>query len=132
MSFITAQRERLSILISALDKEANTLQSSEAGKAAGLRAVSSMNSNGNGGNEEDEGRPKIAVSRLSKSRSEVDFEKIDAESGTEEVEMVRKQARRTQSGSWLPWSWGAKPAEELDTTMTGERSGEGKSTGIEL
>jgi len=135
MSFITAQRERLSILLSALDKEANMLRSSEAAKAAGPRAVPSMYFDGNGsneGDEGDEGRPKSAVSGLSKSRSEADFEKIDAESGTEEVEMVRKQVRRTQSGSWLPWSWGAKPAEEVDTVMTGEESGEGKSTGIEL
>lgn len=128
ITFIAAQRERLSILLSALDKEASTLQRD----APGNRSSSEMSLYRN--SEDHLERPKSAVSALSKSRSEVDFEKIDAESGTEELEDGRQVAKRTQSGSWLPWSWGAvpKPDEGQDLVMDGtEDETQGKSTGIE-
>jgi receptor expression-enhancing protein 1/2/3/4 len=87
--------------------------------------------------EEVTERPKSAMSGLSTRRSEADFEKIDAESGTEEVENTRRQAKRTQSssgGSWMPWSWGAKAEEApVDTVMSGTSKDEdkGKSSGVD-
>jgi len=120
LSFITAQRERLAILLSALDKEASTLQG-DAAKSA------------KGSSDEDMERPKSAMSGLSKSRSEADFEKIDVESGTEEVGVTRGSMKRNQSGSWMPWSWGAKSEEAVDTLMSGTEEGEvkGKSSAVD-
>ena len=138
LSFIAAQRERLSILLSALDKEANTLQN-EAVKPSAPRSVPSMFFDGSTSSEEEiSDRPKSAMSGLSTRKSEHDFEKIDAESGTEEVENGRRQAKRSQSGSggsWMPWSWGAKPEADapVDTVMTGTQKAEdkGKSSGVD-
>ncbi|KAL3420601.1 Receptor expression-enhancing protein 2 [Phlyctema vagabunda] len=129
VTFIAAQRERLSILLSALDKEANNLEKSDTPK----RSLSQMSLDDS---QEDEERPKSSMSGLSKSRSEADFEKIDAESGAEEVEAEKRMsAKRTQSGSasWMPWSWGAtgKPDEGPDTPMQGTNEAQGKSTGID-
>ncbi|RDW71853.1 protein YOP1 [Coleophoma crateriformis] len=130
MTFIAAQRERLSILLSALDKEASNLQEGQ----TPMRSLSEVSLDRS--IDESEERPRSATSALSKSRSEADFEKIDAESGTEEVEMGRRQtAKRTQSSGWMPWSWGgaAKADEGPDTTMTGtDDQSNAKSTGIEI
>ena len=86
--------------------------------------------------EEVAERPKSAMSGLSTRKSEVDFEKIDAESGTEEVENGRRQTKgQSSSGGWLPWSWGAKQEASdasVDTVMAGT-SGEdkGKSSAVD-
>ena len=86
--------------------------------------------------EEGTERPKSAMSGLSTRRSEADFEKIDAESGTEEAESERRQTKRnvSGSGSWMPWSWGAKlEAAPVDTVMSDTAKGEdkGKSSSID-
>jgi len=137
MSFITAQRERLSILLSALDKEASNLKSQDAAQKAGPQAVSNMFFD-----ETDDKqtlpRPASALSGMSKSRSELDFEKIEKdEEGAEEV--GKPALDRQTSGSWLPWSWGAKapasaPSKEkdVDTVMSGVATDEGRSSGVEL
>jgi len=142
LSFISAQRERLSILLSALDKEASTLQS-EGVKPSIPRRVPSMSLDGSSGTDEagESGeRPKSAmsgVSGLSKSKSEADFEKIDAESGAEDLgyENPRAHTRRSPSGaSWLPWSWGAKPETSDADTVVGDShhaEDKGMSTGID-
>ena len=137
LTFIAAQRERLSILLSALDKEANTLQSKTI-KPSVPRNVPSMFFDGSTSSEEEAAeRPKSAMSGLSTRKSEVDFEKIDAESGTEEVENGRRQTKSAQTGSggWLPWSWGAKAETSdasVDTVMAGtEGEDNGKSSGID-
>lgn len=132
LSFIAAQRERLAILLSALDKEANNLQSQNV-KPSTPRHVPSMFFDGSGESEEGSAeRPKSAMSGLSSRKSEADFEKIDAESGTEEVESNKR--RQTSGGSWLPWSWGAQTAEApVDTVMSGSSKPEdsGKSSGVD-
>lgn len=134
LTFIAAQRERLSILLSALDKEASNLQSTSSGPK---QRLPSMFFDGSSGSEEEiaagSERPKSAMSGLSTRRSEADFENIDAESGTEEVENTRRRVTRGQSsggGSWMPWSWGAKAAEgSSDTVMAGTEKG--KSSSVE-
>jgi receptor expression-enhancing protein 1/2/3/4 len=148
LTFISAQRERLNILLSALDKEASTLQPHSSSqneiKPSTPRRVESRFFDGNIESEaEEEGireRPKSAMSGLSKSKSENDFENIDAESGTEEVENTRRQTMRrgvsSGGGSWMPWSWGAKADEQhgADTPFIGtNKDGEkGVSSGIDL
>ena len=89
-------------MLSALDKEANTLRNS----SVNPRVLYD-------GAEDEPERPKSSMGGLSTRKSEPDFEKIDAESGTEEV----NQAKRSQSGSWMPWSWGAKADTPADTLV---------------
>jgi len=131
LSFITAQRERLTILLSALDKEATNLQ----GMPSTPKHMASMFFDGSTSDEDASDRPKSSMSGLSTRKSEADFEKIEAESGAEEVENERRQAKRTtSSGGWLPWSWGAKAdGEPVDTIMSGEEKyvDQGKSSGVD-
>lgn len=113
MSFLAAQRERLNYVLSALDREAAQLKS---GAAAGEREVNleGLQPGGNGGGE----RPTTSSSGkstggLSKSRSEVDFEKIEAESGAEDNN-TQDSAQATPApsgGSWLPWAWSASSSD---------------------
>lgn len=86
MTFIAAQRERLAIVLSALDREAQQLQ-------------------------------RDAGAGLTKSRSETDFEKVEAESGAEDEggRVRHRHASGAAGGPWMPWAWGggqATPREE--------------------
>jgi receptor expression-enhancing protein 1/2/3/4 len=131
LNFITAQRERLSILLSALDKEANNLQA-QSDTPRSMGKVNSMFLDGSSGSEEDAG----LISR----KSEGDFEKIEAESCAEDTEHIKRQVKRGNSSSggssWRPWSWGSKPEDaDIDTHMAGTPTTEypaGKSSGIDL
>ncbi|KAI1338790.1 TB2/DP1, HVA22 family-domain-containing protein [Xylariaceae sp. FL0016] len=77
ISFIAAQKERLAFMMGALDKEAAELERQETRRG-------SMNLDGQN-NESSRPTSRHSVwSGMSKSRSEVDFEKIDAPSGTED------------------------------------------------
>jgi receptor expression-enhancing protein 1/2/3/4 len=118
MTFIAAQRERLNIVLNALDREATELQRSEGGRA------SSMTFDGNSDENETQ-RPASGLSGfsglsgLSKSRSEADFEKIDAESGAEDEGAVRRRGGNTPSnggGSWMPWGWGSSATPTPEST----------------
>ncbi|KAK4665766.1 hypothetical protein QC763_403260 [Podospora pseudopauciseta] len=91
MSFIQAQRERLNIVMSALDREEQA----------------ALHDNRPGSVSQD-GSPGSA-SGLSKSRSEQDFEKLEAESGEEDEPRVHRRQvpeRGTSTGGWMPWAWG--------------------------
>ncbi|GAB0133989.1 hypothetical protein EsDP_00002377 [Epichloe bromicola] len=97
ISFIDAQRERLNIVLGALDREAQQMQRD--GSDADADAVD--------GEEPVAQRP---PSGLSKSRSETDFEKVEAESGAEDdVNLRRRHASSGAGGgvSWMPWGWGS-------------------------
>lgn len=138
LSFIAAQRERLAILLSALDKEAINLQSSPASRKTSIpRHLPSMFFDGSTSDEDSSDRPKSAmsgISGLSTRKSEADFENIEAESGAEEVAERQQAGRTTSSGGWLPWSWGAKGEETpVDTVMSGteKQQDQGKSSGID-
>ncbi|TVY32594.1 hypothetical protein LSUB1_G008167 [Lachnellula subtilissima] len=129
LSFISAQRERLSILLSALDKEADTLQSKPA-----PRHIPSISFDGTGGGSEEEMADDRSMSELRSRKSEADFEKIEAESGTEDVGKG-KQRQSSAGGSWMPWSWGAQTAEAPVDSVMGESESEpvdsGKSSGVD-
>jgi receptor expression-enhancing protein 1/2/3/4 len=137
MSFIAAQRERLSILLSALDKEASSLKMQDA--PSGQRRLSNMLLDGNSSSESEQARPPSAMSGLSKSRSELDFEKIEKDDENGEDHTPVPSFISQSSGSWLPWSWGTKTTvaepgkgKEVDTAMGGVGTDEGKSTGVEI
>ncbi|KAG6025790.1 hypothetical protein E4U40_002475 [Claviceps sp. LM458 group G5] len=125
MDFITAQRERLNIVLNALDREAQQMQADGSSR-------SSSNNNTPGDGDEPSQRPPSGMSMfsgLSKSRSETDFEKVEAESGAEdEVTLRRRQASSHKGGvgagvgvgagagqgtgsSWMPWGWSTTGAE---------------------
>lgn len=119
MTFISAQRERLNVLLSALDNEARELQKQEAtrggGGGGGLRAHSI---NYDGGHHTDDEEPTqrppsglSAWSGLSKSRSETDFEKIDANSASEDENTLRRRnpsSAGSTGGGWMTWPWGSE------------------------
>jgi receptor expression-enhancing protein 1/2/3/4 len=138
ITFISAQRERLSILLSALDKEASSLKMQDT--TSGHRHLSNMLLDGNSSSESEQTRPPSAMSGLSKSRSELDFEKIEKdEENSGDSQTPVPSFIRQSSGSWLPWSWGSKATEaernkgkEADTAMGGVGTEEGKSTAVEI
>jgi hypothetical protein len=130
VSFIQAQRERLRIVLSALDREeaaaaagqdlgAQELREKE--KPGSMGSISVVSDNGAGGASSRRSLSEQSIaSGLSKSRSEADFEKLEAESG-EEMDMqgvdtpsggggarrrVAGQDDEARSGGWLPWGWG--------------------------
>ncbi|KAL6875289.1 TB2/DP1, HVA22 family domain-containing protein [Trichoderma novae-zelandiae] len=109
MTFIASQRDRLSVLLTALDREAAQLQRN------GGQTQSRSRSRHMDSDEEVTQRPPSGLSGwsgLSKSRSETDFEKIDAESGAEDESNLRRRhaAGGEGGGSWMPWGGrGAQP-----------------------
>lgn len=117
MTFIASQRDRLSVLLTALDREAAQLQRNS-GQPSSRSRSRHMDSD-----EEVTQRPPSGLSGwsgLSKSRSETDFEKIDAESGAEDESNLRRRHAGGDEGggSWMPWGRSAP-------------SGTGHSSGLE-
>ena len=115
VSFLAAQRERLSLVLGALDREAAQLKS---GAAAGAGVAESnldvLQSQTDRPTTSHSGR---STGGLSKSRSEVDFEKIEAESGAEDnagqdAESAKGTPAASGGGSWLPWGWSASSASD--------------------
>ncbi|KAI1278319.1 TB2/DP1, HVA22 family-domain-containing protein [Xylaria sp. FL0933] len=114
ISFIAAQRERLAFMMGALDREAAELQHDEEQRrvAEQSRKPGSMSLDG-----QEPSRPPSGYSigsGLSKSRSEVDFEKIDAPSGAEEDDTGLRRRRNSEDetpgpakGGWNLFGWGA-------------------------
>ncbi|KXJ97296.1 TB2/DP1, HVA22 family-domain-containing protein [Microdochium bolleyi] len=138
MSFIAAQRERLNFVLGALDKEAAEIERSRGGYAKGgdLRP-SSISLDGtaadNGASRPPSGGS--VWSALSKSRSEVDFEKIDAESGAEDENGMRRRAQQAAGQETPGVSGKAWNFLGFGTTTTGEATpraddGSGRSSGF--
>ena len=112
MSFITAQLNHLNILTSALNNAAQELQRGQ------NTAAERMDTDGGGDDDHEETqRPPSGLSMwsgLSKNRSEADFEKIDAQSDTEDYGSLRRRNAPPAAagdgggggGGWMPWNWG--------------------------
>ncbi|KAI0593244.1 TB2/DP1, HVA22 family-domain-containing protein [Biscogniauxia sp. FL1348] len=139
VAFIAAQKERLAFMMGALEKEAQQLERNEERRLAEQQARKDMRTtsmNLDGQDSTSPSRPPSGHSvwsGLSKSRSEVDFEKIDAESGAEDDE--NSSLRRRAPGSvpedpnaprsgWSFLGWG-------QTTGGAPVSGSGQSTGFQ-
>ena len=109
MSFVATQRERLKVLLTALDKQADELSQDEMIerdvetrlRAAGAAALPST----------DEG--------LRKSKSEAEFEAIEREEwgserttterGEHQIPPANSRSATSAGGSWIPWGiWGAQ------------------------
>ncbi|KAG6031980.1 hypothetical protein E4U41_007366 [Claviceps citrina] len=111
MNFIAAQRERLNVVLGALDREAQQIQRRDGG--------------GDDDDDNDEQEPAqrppsgmSMFSGLSKSRSDTDFETVEAESGAEDEGTLRRRRQASSqqgggggggggggpgAGSWMPW-----------------------------
>jgi receptor expression-enhancing protein 1/2/3/4 len=153
MSFIAAQRERLGIVLSALDREATQIAQAEDERRKvreERRKAGSMSLDGeddeplvhekvrNVWDEEGEGlkRPASGLSgfsALSKSRSEADFEKIEAESGAEDGGHIKRRTPGASGlSSWMPWGWGASPSGETAPIVQADAHADtATSTGVE-
>ena len=105
MTFLATQREKLRILLGALDKEASDLGT----EAAIERDVDKRMTGTQLGEGLGEG--------LKKSKSEAEFEEIGSdEPGTE-------QGKGKAGGSWVPWGWGGAGAN-----ASGAETGRGHGT----
>lgn len=82
INFLSAQREKLRVLLSALDNEASGLEIERDVE----RRLGNNNSAAPGG--------------LQKSKSEAEFDTIDRDEASGQTPK--------SEGSWLPWGWGAK------------------------
>ncbi|KAI0875782.1 TB2/DP1, HVA22 family-domain-containing protein [Hypoxylon argillaceum] len=133
ITFIAAQRERLAIMMGALDREAAELQHSEEHRRAAdqSRKPGSMSLDG-----QEPSRPPSGYSvgsALSKSRSEVDFEKIDAPSGAEDDDGSRRRTGYNEEdagaakGGWL-FGWGGAGNQGQSQSQS---QSQGQSTGFQ-
>lgn len=159
MSFIEAQRERLNTVLSALDREASALNNQQQTSSSSVRGVPGMSfdaadvgltagmagggnpwqgsrsggGGGNGGRRDSRSMSEhssVSGGGLSRNRSEADFEKLEAESGEEEISTMDENGRRVRhrpqpntqgSSGWFGWGSGGG----------GGGDAAGKSTGIE-
>lgn len=110
-NFIATQRERMYIVLSALDREDQEIQRSDAIRPQDRAVHPGTFTDGQDEDDATQRPPSglSAWSALSKSRSETDFEKVEAESGAEDDGNLR---RRNVPGagnrnSWLPWGFGS-------------------------
>lgn len=86
MTFLAAQRERLRMLLTVLDKEASDLSNEEMIQEDVNRRL------GEGLQDES----------LKKSRSEADFDTID-----DKEDLGSEKVGKIAAGGWMPWNWGA-------------------------
>lgn len=110
MTYVSTQRERLRVLLSAFDREAVNLAAAPPAKLASP-AMSRAKSSDTGYD-------------LTKSRSEADFDKIEKEEAP--------ASPSAQSG-WMPWNWqkGQAQSGQQEQSQHDEQSA-GRSTGLEL
>lgn len=102
VSFIEAQRERLRIVLSELEREEAAARQ-QAQQGGGLESLSAA-----GGDKRKSVGEISVASGLSKSRSEPDFEKLDVPSGEEEDDGnggVRRRAAAGQGTNGGGWVW---------------------------
>ncbi|KAI1397457.1 TB2/DP1, HVA22 family-domain-containing protein [Hypoxylon fuscum] len=138
ITFIAAQKERLAVMMGALDKEAQSLERSEEERKTAEQArkdlrPGSMSLDGQEGSSRPPSGHSV-LSGLSKSRSEVDFEKIDAESGAEEEDnnLRRRAAAAAEEsnagarGGWSFLGWGT-----VGTGQPRPQEESGQSTGVQ-
>ncbi|KAK8069801.1 Receptor expression-enhancing protein 2 [Apiospora phragmitis] len=143
MSFIASQRERLAFVLNALDREAKALQErQDDDRRPGSLSLDGADNNGHNNAGSGLERPPSGHSvwsALSKSRSEVDFEKIEAESASEEDENgLRRRAEASTPGStggragWSFLGWGTTMGGSTGAaTPSNDSPTRGKSSGVD-
>ncbi|KAI9683079.1 MAG: hypothetical protein M1829_005870 [Trizodia sp. TS-e1964] len=111
MNYISVQKERLNALIQALDREAGTMPRSPP-RSGAVSASSGSSAPSAGARQVGEG--------LKKSRSEVDFERVEHDDLGEPRGAA--EPLRTPGGSWMPWNW--SPKGPVHASAAGSRRGE--------
>lgn len=112
LSFISDQRERLSILLTALNKEASNAKTESTAQSPKLNTPEPSMVSGLDGTSAEPDRPASAMGALSRNKSEADFEKIEYDIASEERPVVK-----ARSGSWMPWSWGGRGVQSVDAVV---------------
>ena len=118
MSYISTQRERLKILMGALDREALILHNSSAREGAAPVADFTLPSY----NFSDT----TPVDHLGRSKSEVSFDRVEHE----EVQDVKPSHDRTNSSGWMPWNWSGSGADAPENKSTA--TPKAASTGVDV
>ncbi|KAI4114365.1 MAG: hypothetical protein LQ345_004835 [Seirophora villosa] len=98
MTFLATQRERLRLLLTALDREASELSNDEIIQRDVERRL------GEG----------LRDANLKKSRSEAEFDTID-----DEEELGSEKPGKAVGGGWMPWNWGQGAKGEVTAKSTG-------------
>ncbi|KAL8637128.1 MAG: hypothetical protein Q9228_005568 [Teloschistes exilis] len=98
MTFLSTQRERLRVLLTALDREASELSNEEMIQQDVQRRL------GGGSHEEN----------MTKSRSEAEFDTID-----DKEELGSEKLGKTAAGGWMPWNWGSSAKGDATGRSTG-------------
>lgn len=98
MTFLATQRERLRLLLTALDKEASDLSNEEMIQNDIERRLA-------GG---------LHSENVKKSRSEADFDTID-----DKEELGSESVGKAAAGGWMPWNWGQGSKGEATARSTG-------------
>ncbi|KAI9820223.1 MAG: hypothetical protein M1827_005845 [Pycnora praestabilis] len=109
MSYISTQRERLRVLLQALDKEASYLTGGATrGDVVmdGVQVPGRLTPHIRGGEE-----------GLRKSKSELEFETVEHEETTEDKDTKKGPVA---AGGWMPWNWNAKPTRAAPTPPKSE------------
>ncbi|KAL8861496.1 MAG: hypothetical protein Q9178_002020 [Gyalolechia marmorata] len=101
MSFLATQRERLRVLLTALDKEASDLSNEEVIQKDIERRLGES-----------------PTEDLKKSRSEADFDTID-----DQDEIGSEKQGKTAAGGWMPWNWIPGIKGETQARSTGIDTG---------
>ncbi|KAI9823380.1 MAG: hypothetical protein M1819_001353 [Sarea resinae] len=117
MSFISTQRERLRVLLTALDNEARNLDSSPSSastsrpatsaSATAPRSLTPASAASHDGAEYD-------GDALRKTRSELEFERIS------HADAPPTPAAAPAKGGWMPWNWGSASAASPDAKTKGD------------
>ncbi|KAL8804848.1 MAG: hypothetical protein Q9182_002342 [Xanthomendoza sp. 2 TL-2023] len=97
MTFIATQRERLRILLTALDKEASDLSTEETIQKDVERRLG-----------------ETPRGDIKKSRSETEFDTID-----DQEELGSEKQGTPAAGGWMPWNWGRGAKGEAKARSTG-------------
>ncbi|KAL9596578.1 MAG: hypothetical protein Q9219_005705 [cf. Caloplaca sp. 3 TL-2023] len=98
MTFLATQRERLRMLLTALDREASDLSNEEMIQKDVERRL--------GEGLSDEG--------MKRSRSEAEFDTID-----DKEELGSEKVGKIAAGGWMPWNWGQGSKGETTGKSTG-------------
>ena len=109
ISYLASQRQRLDVLMQAFDREEDKLKQRDTGR-----------------------RP--SEGGLSKSRSEAEFDRIDADELDQEkppYPVTPPPLDRRGSSGWMPWNWqrAARPVE--DPLAYGDAPSHGRSSGYD-
>ncbi|KAI9715169.1 MAG: hypothetical protein M1812_006148 [Candelaria pacifica] len=97
MNYIHTQRDKLRVLLQALDNEASNISTGFGGVSGGQGPVK-------------RNITPVYASGLNKSRSELEFERVEHD------DVGDRPGKGPASGGWMPWNWSTKPATSTSTS----------------